>query len=142
MSAYPECDKLSAASATSQQIGNFLDWLEEKKFVRFVVPHAPEVDEHDRPVFRNVHGELIEGWKPSDWYADHSCNDYKEALRRERVEFIEQMLKPNPQGDTEIPLRVTREKLLAEFFEIDLNKVEEERRAMLDACRVANHDGG
>ncbi len=31
-----------------------------------------------------------------------------------------------------------REKLLAEFFEIDLNKVEKERRAMLDSIRKAN----
>lgn len=34
-----------------------------------------------------------------------------------------------------IPVHLSMEKTLAEFFDIDLNKVEEERRAMLDDLR-------
>lgn len=36
------------------------------------------------------------------------------------------------------PLRKSFEKLLAEYFEIDLNKVEQERRALLDWLREIN----
>lgn len=36
------------------------------------------------------------------------------------------------------PFRSSTTKLLAEFFKIDLDKIEEEKRAMLDAIRAAN----
>jgi hypothetical protein len=35
-----------------------------------------------------------------------------------------------------LPYSYTTEELLAEFFEIDLNKVEEERRALLEELRL------
>jgi len=38
------------------------------------------------------------------------------------------------------PSATSEEQLLAEFFEIDLNKAEEEKRAMLDAMREARHE--
>lgn len=39
-------------------------------------------------------------------------------------------------GDTFQPVHVSTEKLLAEFFEIDLEKLEAEKRAMLEALRT------
>lgn len=35
-----------------------------------------------------------------------------------------------------VPVHIRIENLLAEFFEIDLNKVEEERRALLESIRA------
>lgn len=42
--------------------------------------------------------------------------------------------------DTDFPVRKRTEELLAEFFEIDLKKVEEEKLAMLASLRKA-HEG-
>lgn len=39
------------------------------------------------------------------------------------------------------PLNYSIEKLLAEYFEIDLNKLEKEKRQMLDEIRNANKGG-
>ncbi len=41
-------------------------------------------------------------------------------------------------GGTWWPVTVDIQKLLAEFFEIDLNKIEEEKREMLEVIRKAN----
>lgn len=38
-------------------------------------------------------------------------------------------------SDRLLPVRYSTEALLAEFFGIDLNKVERERRAILEGCR-------
>jgi hypothetical protein len=39
-----------------------------------------------------------------------------------------------------VPIFTTNEKLLAEFFCIDLNKLEQEKRKMLDELRAQNYD--
>ena len=38
-------------------------------------------------------------------------------------------------GTVQVPMRESKEELLAEFFEIDLDKVEDEKRALLDFIR-------
>ena len=40
-----------------------------------------------------------------------------------------------------LPIANSVERLLAEYFEIDLKVIEDEKRAMLDVCRKANQDG-
>ena len=45
-------------------------------------------------------------------------------------------------GDQLFPMRGSIESLLAEFFEIDLEKVEKERRAILEEMRQVNCGGG
>lgn len=37
------------------------------------------------------------------------------------------------------PLQTRREELMAKYYEIDLNKVETERRAILESCRLGLH---
>jgi hypothetical protein len=76
--ASPECDKLKAAAPRSQQIGEFLEWLQSNEVLlcRFDARMGKE-------------GEY--------W-----------------------------------PINQRIENLLAEFFEIDLAKVEKERRAILE----------
>ncbi len=39
------------------------------------------------------------------------------------------------------PMRESLRTLLAEFYEIDLDKIEDEKRAMLDECRRLNEAG-
>ena len=137
MSKYPECDKLRAARDKSQAIGEFIEWLQREKHARLLVRHGPEVDEAGNPVFRDLHGEIVTDWIPSEAVPDQHGNDFKEARRREREEIIQRMLAPNPNGDHDIPLRESTEHLLAEFFEIDQGKLEDERRQMLEGCRKA-----
>ena len=40
--------------------------------------------------------------------------------------------------DMDVPFNYQKEELLAEFFEIDLKKVEREKRHMLEGCRINN----
>lgn len=80
----PECDKLLAVSAKSQDLGEFLDW-----FLHF------------------------KGMTPSIWVGSE--------LR---------------------PLKIDINQVLAEYFEIDLNKVESERRAILDQLGSQNVKDG
>jgi hypothetical protein len=59
--------------------------------------------------------------------------------QRQANEGIDRRLIPDG-GETCLPLRENTEELLAEFFDIDMKKVEEERRAMLDA--IGGDDDG
>ena len=87
----PECEKLSAVSEESNQIGAFLDWMFEKYTV------CEWIDERD--VYDEETGE--EWDEPAGFYKVHQS--------------IEQWL--------------------AEYFEIDLKKVDKERAALLEWLR-------
>ena len=91
----PECEKMAKVAPVSQEIGRFLDWMQQEKEFLFTRYH--------------VHSEQCE-----DEDGSYECGFYKDAL-----EIV----------------HVQPEKLLAEFFQIDLDKVENERRALLDAIR-------
>lgn len=95
----PELDKMNAAKAESQPIGQFLDWLSDTKRVELCQPHehtdqcyAPDDEEKEKPTCHVRAGELL-------------------------------------------PFHFNSERLLAEYFKIDLNKVEQERRAILQSLR-------
>lgn len=76
---YPECEKLAEVSPAPQIVGNFLDWLSNKKNLTLCEWVDNDIDEgHHHPYHYQI------------------------------------------------------EELLAEFFEIDLVKVEQERRQMLE----------
>lgn len=74
---YPECEKMKDVQEDSQKIGEFLDWLLNKR------------------------GLVICKWEKSGYF------EYRRNI----------------------------EELLAEYFGIDLNKVEKEKRQMLDEIR-------
>jgi hypothetical protein len=103
--ATPELDKMKAVKDKSQAVGDFIDWLRSEKKVQFGAPH--------------VHGPTCKGWDAErERYKPHGFDDRCECATGE---FI--------------PFNFTPERLLAEFFEIDLTKVENERRAILDHIR-------
>ena len=77
---FPENEKIKAVKEKSQAIGEFLEWLEEKK----------------------IHLVTLKG--------EHGYN----------------------------PVYTSTENLLAEFFNIDLDKVEEEKLQMLEELRKLN----
>lgn len=110
MSNYPEHDKLDAVKDRSQSIGEFLSWLSAQGLSRCY--YLPEM------------------------YICLDCGEIDpsrvSARRREcpecdeDVELREEGYYPDHRGV---------EKLLAEYFDIDLAKVEQEKRQMLATLR-------
>lgn len=105
---YPECEKLADTKQYSQKIGEFLEWLEEKG-VELATRHTHTkecVDPRDQEVFEEDPDELDDD--------EYLCGCHEDEL---------------------LLYYVGTEKLLADFFGIDLKKVEEERRAMIEDLR-------
>ena len=106
--AYPECEKMRAVSEVSNQIGWFLDWLEANGIML-----ARRSNEFECWCF----GVLDE-----DGDECERCDGTGTVTSGSRTHLV---------GYHE-----GFEHLLARYFEIDLDKVEAERRAMLDAMRA------
>ena len=113
---YPEHDKLAAISDKSQVIGEFLDWVaDEKKIIR-----ARWLEKETNWV------EGDEGFG-TRYHEEHDAVGRYETIREHLA-----------QDTTSV------QDLLAEFFNIDRDIIETEKRQMLDEMRVANeaHDAG
>lgn len=140
----PELDKRSKILDQSHAVGEFLDWLREVKGWHLAADQAEstfwagqykivEVTRSERrgggSFFRiedveSVFTTYTDGWFDTRKEAQTWING--EEVRRQQV------AEDNP------VLRVQRfqpEELLAEYFGIDLDKIESERRAILEAIR-------
>ncbi|QGZ16778.1 hypothetical protein PBI_DEWDROP_131 [Microbacterium phage Dewdrop] len=84
---YPEHEKLKAISGKSQEIGQFLEWMQSEKGYQV-----------------GIFGDADSGENPDRLY----------------------------------PTYLNIQELLADYFEIDLKVIEQEKRAMLDSIRAAN----
>lgn len=115
-SAYPEHEKMKAVKDRSQVVGDFIEWIKSEYNTDFAVWKTSSW-------ICDIHGEITENRVGrQELCPDCSPDDHKVFWR--------------PEGY--YPIRKSTEQLLAEFFEIDLRKVEDEKRAMLDAIRKAN----
>lgn len=138
MSEYPEHEKLKEISDTSQSIGEFVDWLNDRgvqlmKYETYTEPEdcvgcqatgrirvvVPYVIDEDNP------GMVGSGPRRTM----QTCPDCDGTGKD-----------PNETWTTSEwgPVRGSIQELLAEFFEIDLNKIETEKRAMLESIRSAS----
>lgn len=122
---YPEHAKLREVKEQSQACGEFLSWLQNVKGVVLAKRHE--------------HGD--------ECYEPHDCDDpvhecslmadvHVDGCNREQEKVC-------PHSDGELVPAVHlhhAEDLLAEFFEIDREKLDEEKRAML--AEVRDGDGG
>jgi hypothetical protein len=127
----PECDKLRIVCDKSQAIGEFMDWLHEQGYT------IAERHEHCANCFtcsynkqefraeyqgktreRFFSGEMVPVCTPEELkagrFAEPQCGIAEHGL---------------------FPVFLPIEQTLAKFFEIDLVKVEEERRRLLDYIR-------
>lgn len=68
--------------------------------------------------------------------------EFLEWLRGERGLILAQYDEDHFDGEFLMPVNIRIEDLLAEFFEIDLNKVEQEKRALLESIRAAQQENG
>jgi hypothetical protein len=124
MSNYPEHDKLTAISDQSQAIGEFLEWLPSQG--RFIGAWRTVVDCPGGGIWEKW--SCIGGVKVNDRTGEEG-DECPVCDGRGVVDAAE----PIPEV-----AYVDINKILAEFFDIDLNKLEAEKRAMLDEIRAAN----
>ena len=130
---YPEHEKLRAVSERSQAIGEFLDWL-----------RTPKEDGG-----KGVHLHTWEEWEEDDLCPVLGCRDGKlnPGKLNPGRSYERDCQRCGGTGLVKVeregwmPLRPGVEKLLAEFFDINLAKLEDEKRAMLDNLRALNERG-
>jgi hypothetical protein len=92
-------------------------------------------------VYRNGKGEIVEDWSPPGIWPTPG---HEARQKREIEEGIHCRLcpaGPKDEVDELVPLRGTIEQWLAEYFEIDLKKIDDEKRQMLEVCRAAHKAG-
>jgi len=135
---YPEHEKLKAIQHESQTCGEFYEWLQSEKGVEMERHYAYELDENDYKVWRDRDGNIVEDYCDPD-----SLGGFNSAKHKKYEKMKEELgmccrLIPTPGGPHTLPIRQRLSQLLAEFFEIDEAKLEEEKRAMLDECRKAH----
>ena len=137
-SPYPEHEKLKAIRDQSQVCGQFFDWLQEEKAVDMVQRYDHEKDDEGYKIWRDSDGNIHEDYEDPSSMAGFGTKKHK-RMEKMRVELVmDCRLVPKVGGSIDLPLRQPLTSLLAEFFEIDEDKLEEEKRAMLEACRATH----
>lgn len=114
----PECEKMVKVAEDSQKIGEFLDWLGDEQDIHLCSPHT-----HHKGCYRYGTIELKEG-------------DYKSWDYPGQAKYVgEKELDCGYHNDEMVYIRESFEKLLARYFNIDLDKAEKEKRAILEELR-------
>lgn len=103
--ATPECDKMLAVKEKSQAIGEFLEWLQSGEVEQNLPMKRSIFLAAYRVKCEDRHGEMLD---EEDWTLSDVYID---------------------------PFMYNTERLLAEFFGIDLEKAEKEKRALLEEIR-------
>jgi len=132
----PELNRMKAVKDRSQSIGGFLEWLQDERGVILAEYYKREVDEDNHPVYRNADGEIVEDWCPPHIFMP---TEQRKALEeRQDKEGIHWPLIKDRSGEILHTFSFQIEQLLADYFEIDLVKVENEKRAILEELRSKN----
>lgn len=140
-SKYPEHEKLEAVHTESQAIGEFLEWLNGERGL--VICQSGIADE--RPVYwtdvldtwagdpKKVKAEALKAGVITEQDARGSY--YLNVLPKLRV-AVHHWEPYEREGF--FPAHIGIEKLLAEYFDIDLKKISAEKDQMLDEIRAVN----
>ena len=115
----PELDKMREVREQSQPIGEFIDWLAGQGIL--LMRSVPIV--HERWPWESPYD--VDGKR---MWGSHRGPDDGVHGPPEQYEH----------GDDALIHHESIEQMLARFFEIDLNAVEDERRALLDELRKLN----
>lgn len=126
----PTLDKMRANREDSQKIGEFLDWIQQNGLWVAEKHEHKGTDNEDRP---------------SGCWRIHQCTaicfcrgphpHYPSRRKGCSCRISVSLVCGFADGEF-YPMNLTIEKLLARYFKIDLKKVEEERRALLEAIRA------
>ena len=115
---YPEHEKLKAVHDQSQAIGEFMEWLGGKG------------------LSLGAYHKHTEGCKNPDWHK--GVNEGKQWIDEDWVT----QYRCGAQTDQFVYVGMDIEAKLAEFFEIDRDKLEQEKRAMLQKQRELIGEAG
>jgi hypothetical protein len=127
MSSYPEHSKMKNLKVESRTVGEFIEWLSYSEKVHFC-NHFPD---------RYICSECGEVEKSDVRFAHTLCSE--DGCHKCRNNEVEGTIEFLPEGY--YSYRYSRiEALIAKFLEIDLNTIENEKRAMLDELRA--HSAG
>jgi len=126
----PELDKMSEAKEYSQKIGEFLDWLVSEKHIVFSRYHQHVAHCFTLGMTKTQFREAYKG-KRKGTLGIMTPKAKAHELVAGRFDDAKCCMH---EGEL-VPEQVQIERTLAEFFEIDLDKVERERRAILDALQ-------
>ena len=138
MKKYPEHEKLKAVQSQSQACGAFYEWLQSEKGIEMEVHYDYERDDYDEKVWRDRDGNIVEDYAdPSVACALAEATRVRMTKLRDKL-GVDCRLVAKPGGPITLPVRQTISSLLAEFFEIDEDKLEKEKCAMLAECRAAH----
>lgn len=122
MSQYPEHEKQSKVKDDAQSVGEFLDFGLTKMGLTLCA--FREAGDNGRPEY-----VWLDHVDPERRKAEATFQDYLSG-RAEGNENYETW------GDEYTPAHKSIEQILAEYFDIDLAKIEAEKRAMLEALRA------
>lgn len=127
VSNHPECDKMLAVHEDSQKLGEFLEWLSTVGLRLAEVEHYTSCHAESprsrggEPLWRCIAGRNIH--TEGEW-DDGPCPECDGTGLIERADPLL------------VPVRATIETILASYFDIDLDKVEAERRQILQDIRT------
>jgi len=116
---YPECERLADVRDESKEIGAFLEWYMSKKNGALYL-YKEEGDNGEPKWLDADSGEPVEYDRTADLNGKIKLNPNYNSWRSDYY-----------MDNTSI------ENLLAEYFDIDMKKVEEERQAMLNKLRAS-----
>lgn len=128
MSDYPEHDKLEKIKDQSQACGEFLEWLGEKDIFLARWERQTYLDEH-------LWDAYVKG---SDVATCLECGETCDRDDQEKLDAV--TCECRREEPSLVPYQYSLNRLLAERFEIDQEKLEEEKRAMLEEMRKANEE--
>lgn len=120
MSEYPEADKLHAVKDQSQAQGELLEWLREQGIL--LVTWQEWEESNGEKECRYCTHFTNASYKHCECLTCKGTHTYNDSVKREGY----------------VPIRKTTNEILAEFHDIDMVKLEIERRAMLAAARQAH----
>ena len=135
---YPECEKMSEVHEFSQRCGEFVTWLNEEHGILLAkydtkqdaCRNCEHPEKHDYRPYYSSFGQCAHT-EHEDGTCDHGSEcEHFGACDCDHADF------GNP--DRLYPQGATLEKLLAGFFDIDLEAVEAEKRQMLSEMREAS----
>ncbi len=125
MSSCPEHDKMKSLRVESQTVGNFIDWLSQVEHVHLCLHDEDQYVCEECGVITQEEVRYARGLG-----AEMSC-------RKCRTNEVKNLVEFRPEGY--YPYHYNRiESLIAKFLEIDLTKIDNEKRAMLDGLRAHN----
>jgi hypothetical protein len=135
MSKYPEHERMKAVRGESQAIGEFIDWLRSEE-----TPYTIAEWEEWRAceASSNIFARVDKSWHCENGRkmggAEHEAEDWGEC---ERCEGTGRVKSDDPRL---YPAGIGIEALLARYFDIDLDKINDEKDAMLAEIRKQNED--